>query len=82
MDMHISDLNDEKVVGIFYKKEMKKASKTEFRVAKVIKWKGDRLWKTGNRVRIPPSFKLGEGVKGGSEKLKKGDEVWCRGRSS
>ena len=40
----ISDLKGEKIVGTFYKKEMQKANQTEFRVEKVIKQKGDKLY--------------------------------------
>ena len=39
----IRDLKDKEIVGTFYKKELKKKSK-EFRVEKVIKRKGDRLY--------------------------------------
>ena len=40
----ISDLNDEEIVRTFYEKEMHKTSQTEFRIEKVIKRKGDRLY--------------------------------------
>ena len=36
----ISDLNDEEIVGTFYKKELQKRNQKEFRVEKVIKRKG------------------------------------------
>ena len=40
----IEDLNGKKIVGTFYKKEMQKTSKTEFRIEKVMKKKGDKLY--------------------------------------
>ena len=40
----ISDLKGEKIVGTFYKKEMQKVNQKEFRVEKVIKQKGDKLY--------------------------------------
>ena len=40
----ISDLKGEEIVGTFYKKELQKTSQKEFRVEKVIKRKGDKLY--------------------------------------
>ena len=40
----ISDMKGEKIVGTFYKKEMQKANRKEFRVEKVIKQKSDKLY--------------------------------------
>ena len=40
----ISDLTDEKILGTFHKIELKKASRKELRIAKVIKRKGDKLY--------------------------------------
>ena len=40
----INDLNDEKIVGSFYEKELQKTDKKEFRIEKVIKKKGDKLY--------------------------------------
>ena len=40
----INDLNGEKVTGTFYKKELQKSSEKEFRIEKVIKRKGDKLF--------------------------------------
>ena len=40
----ISDLNGEEIVGMFYKKELQKTKQKEFRVEKVIKTKGDKLY--------------------------------------
>ena len=40
----ISDLNGEKIAGSFYEKELKKTSQEKFRIQKVIKRKGDKLY--------------------------------------
>ena len=40
----ISGLKGEEIVGTFYKKELQKANQKEFRVKKVIKGKGDKLY--------------------------------------
>ena len=40
----ISDLNGEKVIGKFYEKELQKTNQKEFRIEKVLKRKGDRLY--------------------------------------
>ena len=40
----ISDFNGEEIVGTFYEKELQKAHQKEFRVEKVIKRKGDKLY--------------------------------------
>ena len=40
----ISHLNGEETVGTFYKKEFQKAKQKVFRVEKVIKRKGDKLY--------------------------------------
>ena len=40
----ISDLKEEKIVGTFYEKELQKTNQKEFRVEKVIKRKGDKLY--------------------------------------
>ena len=40
----ISDLNGEKIVGSFYEKELQKTDQKEFRIEKVIKNKGDKLF--------------------------------------
>ena len=40
----ISDLNDEKVIGTFYEKELRKTNQKEFRIEKVLKGKGDKLY--------------------------------------
>ena len=40
----ISYLNDEEIVVAFYEKELQKTYQTEFRIEKVIKKKGDKLY--------------------------------------
>ena len=40
----INDLNGKEVVGTFYKKELQKTNQKEFRIEKVIKKKGDKLY--------------------------------------
>ena len=40
----ISDLNGDKIVGTFYEKELQETNQKEFRVEKVIKRKGDKLY--------------------------------------
>ena len=40
----ISDLNDEPITGSFYEKELQKTSQEKFRIEKVIKRKGDKLY--------------------------------------
>ena len=40
----IGDLNGEKILGTFYEKEFQKTNQKEFRIGKVIKKKGDKLY--------------------------------------
>ena len=40
----INNLNGEEIVGIFYKKELKKTNQEDCRIEKVIKKKGDKLY--------------------------------------
>ena len=40
----ISDLNGEKVIGAFCEKELQKTNQKEFRIEKVLKRKGDKLY--------------------------------------
>ena len=40
----ISDLNGEEIVGSFYEKELEKSNQKEFRIEKVIKRKGNKLY--------------------------------------
>ena len=47
----VNDLNGEETIGSFYEKEMQKTSLEEFRIEKVLKKKGDKLyvkWKGNN----------------------------------
>ena len=40
----INDLNGEEITGTFYEKELQKTSQKEFRIEKVIKKEGDKLY--------------------------------------
>ena len=40
----IRDLNGEKIAGSFYEKELQKTSQEKFRIEKVLKRKGDKLY--------------------------------------
>ena len=40
----ISDLNGEEITGRFYEKELQKTNQKEFRIEKVLKRKGDKLY--------------------------------------
>ena len=40
----VNDLNGEETIGSFYEKEMQKTSQEEFRIEKVLKKKGDKLY--------------------------------------
>ena len=40
----VSNLNGEKKFGVFYEKELQKTNQAEFRVEKIIKRKGDKLY--------------------------------------
>ena len=40
----INDLNGEEIIGTFYEKEFQKTNQKEFRIEKVIKRKGDKLY--------------------------------------
>ena len=40
----ISDLNGEEITGSFYEKESEKTSQKEFRIEKILKRKGDKLY--------------------------------------
>ena len=43
----INDLNDEEIAGTFYEKELHKTNQQEFRIEKVFKRKGDKLYVKG-----------------------------------
>ena len=40
----INDLNGEKIIGSFYEKELQKTNQKQFRIEKVIKRKGNKLY--------------------------------------
>ena len=40
----IDDLNGEEITGTFYEKELQKIDQQEFRIEKIIKKKGDKLY--------------------------------------
>ena len=40
----INDLNGEEIIGTFYEKELQKTNQQEFRIEKVIKRKGNKLY--------------------------------------
>ena len=40
----INDLNGEEIIGTFYEKKLQKANQEEFRIEKVIRRKGDKLY--------------------------------------
>ena len=40
----INDLNGEEIIGTFYEKELQKTNQEEFRIEKVIRPKGDKLY--------------------------------------
>ena len=40
----INDLNDEEIIGTFYEKELQKTNQEKFRIEKVIRRKGDKLY--------------------------------------
>ena len=40
----INDLNGDKIIGIFYEKELQKTNQQEFRIEKVIKRKDNKLY--------------------------------------
>ena len=49
----ISELNSEEITGSFYEEELQKTSQKEFRMEKVLKRKGDKLyvkWKRYNNT--------------------------------
>ena len=40
----LNDLNGEKITGSFYEKELQKTNQKEFRIEKILKRKGDKLY--------------------------------------
>ena len=43
----INDLNGEEIIGTFYEKELQKTNQKEFRIEKVLKRKGHKLYVNG-----------------------------------
>ena len=55
----ISDLNGEEIIGTLYEKESQKTNETEFRLEKVIRRKGDKLYDNSfNSIDIIISFNI------------------------
>ena len=44
MDLCFNNLNGEEIIGTFYEKELQKTNQKEFRIEKVIKKKGNKLY--------------------------------------
>ena len=44
MDLVINNLNGEEIKESFYEKELQKANQKEFRIEKILKRKGDKLY--------------------------------------
>ena len=44
MTYAIIDLNGEEIIGTFYEKKLQKTSQEEFKIEKVIRRKGDKLY--------------------------------------
>ena len=40
----VNDLNGEKIIGTFYEKELRKTNQQQFRIEKVLKRQGDKLY--------------------------------------
>ena len=40
----LNDLNSEEIIGTFYENELEKTKRNEFKIEKVIKKKGDKLY--------------------------------------
>ena len=40
----INDLNNEEIIGTFYEKELQRTSQSEFRIEKIVKRKGNKLY--------------------------------------
>ena len=40
----LNDLNGEKIIGTFYENELQKTKENKFRIKKIIKKKGDKLY--------------------------------------
>ena len=46
----VNDLNDDEIIETFYEKELQKTNQQEFRIEKVIKEKGDKLYAKMERL--------------------------------
>ena len=44
MDIFINYLNGDEIIETFYEKELQKTNQQEFRIEKVVKKKGDKLY--------------------------------------
>ena len=44
MGLFINDLNNEQITGTFYERKLQKIDQQEFRIEKVIRKKGDKLY--------------------------------------
>ena len=44
MDISINYLNGDEIIETFYEKELQKTNQQEFRIEKVVKEKGDKLY--------------------------------------
>ena len=42
--LYISDLNGEEIIGSFYEKELERTNQKEFRIEKILKRKGGKLY--------------------------------------
>ena len=63
----INDLNGEEIVGAFYEKELQRTSQTQFRIKKLIKRKGDKLYVKW--IGFDNSFNKWIGMKGVSQTI-------------
>ena len=52
MDLFINDINDEKIIGKFYEKELQRTNQEEFRIEKVIKKKETSYMSNGKAMMI------------------------------
>ena len=40
----INDFNEEEIIGTFYENKLQKSNLKDFRIEKIIKWKGDKVY--------------------------------------
>ena len=80
----INDLNEEEIVGTFYENELEKTNQKEFRIEKVIKRKGDKLyvkWKGYNNLFngwIDGKYSINEWIFSRTEIFRRKSESWIR----